>query len=110
MGQSGEDPAGCAAGRFHSASHDCNQGQISLQIYKIRLNRTVDSGYHRLLIVHELILMHKIVMVSMPEGMCSNEIPYLFKTSSTFLPKPISEFIMAFSIFMEQNPFYLQYP
>ena len=59
MGQSGEDPAGCAAGRFHSASHDCNQGQISLQIYKIRLNRTVDSGYYRLLIVHELILMHK---------------------------------------------------
>ena len=36
-----------------------------------------------------------IVMVSMPEGMCSKEISLSSNACSTFLPNPISEFIIS---------------
>ena len=46
----------------------------------------------------------KIVMVSIPDGMCSIEIPFLSNSSSTFRQKPISEFIIAFSMVTAANP------
>ena len=44
-------------------------------------------------------------MVSMPDGTCSKERPLSSKACSTLRPKPISEFILSFSMFTEQKPF-----
>ena len=42
--------------------------------------------------------------VSIPDGMCSNEMPSLSRTDRTLRVKPTSEFIMSFSIVIEEKP------
>ena len=46
----------------------------------------------------------KMVIVSIPDGICSKEIPSSSNTPSTLRPNPTSEFIIAFSIVIEANP------
>ena len=47
----------------------------------------------------------KIVIVSIPDGMCSIEIWLFSKTSNTLRQNPTSEFIIAFSIVIEAKSF-----
>ena len=46
-----------------------------------------------------------IVIVSIPDGICSNDNPCFSNCSSTRRPNPISEFIISFSILTAENPF-----
>ena len=52
----------------------------------------------------------KIVIVSIPDGICSNEIPFSSNADKTFLPKPTSEFIISLSILTETKPFFPAIP
>ena len=52
----------------------------------------------------------KRVIVSMPDGVCSTLIPFSSITERTFRINPISEFIIAFSILMEQKFFFPAIP
>lgn len=105
MCQCREDPSCCTSRGLHSTTNDRDKCKIRLKLNMIRIYGFMDSQARIFCsFSSKASLWTKIVMVSIPDGICSMETPLSSNTWRTFLQKPISEFIIAFSIVIAAKP------
>lgn len=75
MCQCREDPSCCTSRGLHSTTNDRDKCKIRLKLNMIRIYGFMDSRKDLLLFFFKGILVNKIVMVSIPDGICSMETP-----------------------------------